>query len=65
MMWTDTNQGGQTRSFLRFSDARAEVVDTRVWAGIHFRRADEAGARIGEQVADWMLERFFQPNRGF
>ncbi|MBY5162568.1 vanadium-dependent haloperoxidase [Salsipaludibacter albus] len=49
--WTDTNGAGLTRSFTRLSDALDEVVDARVWSGIHFRTADEDGARIGRDVA--------------
>ena len=43
--WTDTTNGGLTRSFTRFSQAIDEIVDARVWSGIHFRSADEQGAR--------------------
>ena len=46
-----------TRSFTGFSDAVQEVVDARVWSGIHFRTADEDGARIGARVA-----RYWQRN---
>ena len=59
--WSDTNLGGQTRSFTRLSDARNEVVDARVWSGIHFLRADVHGALIGTNVADWANAHFFQP----
>ena len=59
--WSDTNLGGQTRSFTRLSDARNEVVDARVWSGIHFLRADVHGALIGTNVADWANANFFQP----
>ena len=54
--WTDTNLGGQTRSFTHASTAMNEVVDARVWSGIHFLRADvhgrsdrHAGRRLGER----------------
>jgi hypothetical protein len=40
-----------TRKFRGFSAAVDEVVDARVWSGIHFRTADEDGARIGAQVS--------------
>ena len=43
--WTDTNNGGLTRSFTRFSQAIDEIVDARVWSGIHFHTADEQGTR--------------------
>jgi hypothetical protein len=38
-----------------------EVVDARVWLGIHFRTADVRGAQMGKQVADWALDHYFQP----
>jgi hypothetical protein len=38
-----------------------EVVDARVWLGIHFRTADVRGAQMGQQVANWALDRYFQP----
>jgi hypothetical protein len=60
--WTDTNNGGFTRSFTRFSQAIDEIVDARVWSGIHFRNADEQGARIGRRVANWREQQhYFRP----
>jgi PAP2 superfamily len=59
--WTDTNNGGLTRSFTRFSQAIDEIVDARVWSGIHFRTADEQGERIGKQVARYREGRYFRP----
>ena len=61
--WTDTNNGGLTRSFTRFSQAIDEVVDARVWSGIHFHNADEQGHPIGKQVAKWRERHYFQPAR--
>jgi PAP2 superfamily len=59
--WSDTNAAGLTRSFTRFSQAVDETIDARVWSGIHFLRADEHGALIGTQVADWANANFFRP----
>lgn len=61
--WTDTNNAGLTRSFTRFSQAIDEVVDARVWSGIHFRTADEQGAKIGKQVARYRDRGYFEPLR--
>ena len=61
--WSDTNNAGLTRSFTRFSQAIDEIVDARVWSGIHFRTADEQGERIGEQVARYREEHYFRPER--
>src|SRR5260221_1588031 len=51
----------QPRHFERFSDALKEVLDARVWGGIHFRTADVQGAVIGKKVAKWERKHFFQP----
>jgi PAP2 superfamily len=59
--WSDTNNAGLTRSFTRLSQAIDEIVDARVWSGIHFRTADEQGERIGKQVARYRQARYFQP----
>ena len=52
-----------TRSFDRLSDALEEIVNARVWGGIHFRTADEQGAVLGKKVARWERKHYFQPTR--
>jgi PAP2 superfamily len=49
------------RSFDRFSDALKEIIDARVWSGIHFRNADVQGAVLGKKVAHWLKKHYFQP----
>ena len=51
----------KTRMFKRFSDAAEEVVNARVWLGIHFRFADTVARTQGSQVADWTFARFLRP----
>ena len=53
-----------TRSFERLSDALKEVIDARVWGGIHFRTADVQGAVLGKKVAHWLEKNYFQPAAG-
>jgi hypothetical protein len=50
-----------TRTFNRFSDARQEVVDARIYEGIHFRFADEAARKQGMSVADFAFRNFLRP----
>lgn len=52
---------GTTREFSRFSNAIKEIVDARVWAGIHFRTADTQGHTIGRKVAQWLDKHYFAP----
>jgi hypothetical protein len=49
------------RSFDRFSEALREVIDARVWSGIHFRNADVQGAVLGKKVAHWLDKHYLQP----
>ena len=40
---------------------RRDVVDARVWLGIHFRFADTASRDMGGRLAAWTLDHYFQP----
>jgi hypothetical protein len=48
------------RSFDRFSDALKEVINARVWGGIHFRTADVQGAVLGKKVAHYLQKHYFR-----
>ncbi|GIM96171.1 hypothetical protein Ato02nite_079640 [Paractinoplanes toevensis] len=50
---------GTTRHFTSFSSALAEVVEARIWGGVHYRSADVDGARIGDGVARYVLAHEF------
>jgi hypothetical protein len=54
-----SNKSCTSRSFERFSDILDEVIDARVWAGIHFRTADTQGALLGRKVADYLRGHYF------
>jgi hypothetical protein len=56
-----SNKSCTTRSFERFSDALKEIIDARVWGGIHFRTADTQGAVLGNKVAHYLDKHYFQP----
>jgi PAP2 superfamily len=49
------------RRFERFSEARTEIIDARVWGGIHFRTADRQGAVLGRKVAKYIRKNRFRP----
>jgi hypothetical protein len=51
---------GRARTFPRLSAALDEIIDARVWAGIHFRTADVQGALLGERVHQWLRDHAFQ-----
>ena len=51
----------KTRVYKRFSDAAQDVVDARVYLGIHFRFADEAARAQGRSVAEWTFRHSLLP----
>jgi hypothetical protein len=56
-------QSGITRRWNTFSEAVDEVIDARVYSGIHFRNSDVAGARMGRQVAQFVLNHALQRSK--
>jgi hypothetical protein len=50
-----------TRTYEFADQLCADAVDGRVWVGLHFRFADAVAMAQGQQVADWALDRYFQP----
>jgi hypothetical protein len=53
-------QTGITRQWHTFSEGVDEVIGARVYSGIHFRTADEVGARLGRKVAKFVLNHALQ-----
>ncbi|HXS92889.1 MAG TPA: vanadium-dependent haloperoxidase [Steroidobacteraceae bacterium] len=51
----------KTRSYARFSDAADDVVEARIYLGIHFRFADVAARRQGTKVAEHAFDHFLLP----
>ena len=45
--FSGTTPGNVTRTFTRFSQVCEDIVDARVWSGIHFRFADKEAAKMG------------------
>jgi hypothetical protein len=53
----------KVRHYATGSAVRADVVDARVWLGIHFRFADIASRNLSLQLSDWTVNHYFQPTR--
>jgi hypothetical protein len=49
--------------WFRFSQGIDEVVNARVWEGIHFRNSDEQGMRAGRCVGQFVIRHALQPRR--
>jgi hypothetical protein len=51
----------KTRTYNRFSEAAREVVNARIYEGIHFRFADTVARTQGREVAKWAFKHFLRP----
>jgi hypothetical protein len=52
---------GVLRRWDSFSQITQEMEDARVWAGIHFRTADDHGMLLGQKVAEYAMTNYLQP----
>jgi hypothetical protein len=52
---------GTTRTYASARDYNQDVIDARVWDGIHFRTSDIVGNRAGTHVGDFALDHYFEP----
>jgi hypothetical protein len=48
-------------TFTRTDDLIHEIIDARIYGGIHFRTSVVRGVVIGRQVAHWVSQHYFQP----
>jgi len=58
---TSSRFAGDTRQFERFSQPLDEIVEARIWAGLHYRTADVQAQTLGETIADYAAANYFQP----
>jgi hypothetical protein len=49
------------RTYDKFNDIEKEIVDARVFGGMHFRHSDMNGAQLGRKVAKNLVNNFFRP----
>lgn len=57
-----TVPGVATRHYASANELKQEIIDARVWGGIHYRGSDETGVNVGRKVAHWTLKRYFLPD---
>jgi hypothetical protein len=54
---TSPTDSGATHTYDNWAQITQEVIDARVWEGIHFRFSDNVGDQLGELVAGYDLNR--------
>ena len=51
------------RTFDTFSQPLAELIEARIWAGLHYRSSDVAGQLLGTNVANYALAQLLPAGR--
>jgi hypothetical protein len=50
---------GSTRHYSAFTAVIPDVIDARIYGGLHFRRADVNGAELGRRVSEYVDANYF------
>src|SRR5258708_1429584 len=51
------------RSYDRFSQVLTDILNARIYGGMHYRNSTELGTELGRQVARQAIEHYFLPRR--
>ena len=60
-MLTSTTAPGVNRVFDRLSDYVADVINGRVYEGVHYRTSGEVGAVLGRKIAEHVAQGYLKP----
>ena len=58
---SSTAAPGINRSFERLSDYVADVVNGRIYEGVHYRFSGEVGAAMGRNISQYVVQNFLKP----
>ena len=61
---TSPSAAGVVETFSSFRAMADNVVDARVWGGIHWRTSCERGRTVGEEIGRYAVRRMLKPIRG-
>jgi len=56
-----TSPNRPAHTFFRTDDLIHEIIDARIYGGMHFRTSCHRGVVIGHKVAHWVSKHYFQP----
>ena len=61
---TSPTNPGFERHWATLSEGVEEVIDARVYSGIHYRTSDEEGARLGRRIARFVVNHTLRETLG-
>ena len=58
---TSSTAPGVSRVFDRLSDYVADVINGRVYEGVHYRVSGDVGAAMGRKIGEHVVQNFLKP----
>jgi hypothetical protein len=63
MTFTSTVTGSVPHVLTRTDELPKEIIDARVYGGMHFPTSGHHGVELGKRVSKWMVKNYFRPVR--
>jgi hypothetical protein len=63
VIMTSPTAPGVTRKFDRLSDYTAEIINARIYDGVHYRTSGEVGVEMGRKIGEYVTQNFLKPVR--
>ena len=60
---TSPTAPGVKRSFSKLSDYTAEIVNARIYDGVHYRFSGEVGVEMGRKIGEYVMQNHLKPLR--
>ena len=61
VLMTSPTAPGVTRKFDRLSDYTAEIINARIYDGVHYRTSGEVGVEMGRKIGEYVTQNFLKP----
>jgi hypothetical protein len=61
VIMTSPTAPGVTRKFNRLSDYTAEIINARIYDGVHYRTSGEVGVEMGRKIGEYVTQNFLKP----
>ncbi|KJC53410.1 hypothetical protein UB31_08260 [Bradyrhizobium sp. LTSP849] len=61
VIMTSPTAPGVTRKFDRLSDYTAEIINARIYDGVHYRASGEVGVEMGRKIGEHVLQNYLKP----
>jgi PAP2 superfamily len=61
VVMTSPTAPGVTRKFNRLSEYTTEIINARIYDGVHYRASGEVGVEMGRKIGEYVLQNYLKP----